>query len=111
MIIYATPPPSNHSVLTIFYLSKIPRNDSVTVYLTKGLTMSIVKVIEIISEGKTIDEALKAAVQEASLTIRDIKQIDIEHIGAKVDKNQITKIRINAKISFVVHHENLANGK
>ncbi len=37
--------------------------------------MSIVKVIEVICEGKTIEAALKAAVREASKTI---KQIDLK---------------------------------
>ena len=35
--------------------------------------MSIVKVIEVISEGKTIEAALQNAVKEASKTIKDNK--------------------------------------
>lgn len=67
--------------------------------------MSIVKVIEVISEGKTIDEALKSAVEEAGMTIKNIKQVNVEHIEALVgDDNKISKIRINSKISFVVDH-------
>lgn len=66
--------------------------------------MSIVKVIEVISEGSSIDEAIKAAVLEASKTVEGIKQINVDHIEARVEKNQITKFRVNSKISFVVHH-------
>ncbi len=66
--------------------------------------MSIVKVIEVISEGKTIDDALKAAVKEASQTIENIKQINVDHIEGLVEGNEIKKIRINSKISFVVDH-------
>jgi flavin-binding protein dodecin len=66
--------------------------------------MSIVKVIEVISEGATVDAAIKAAVEEASKTIKDIKQVNVEYIEGLVDNNKVTKIRINAKISFVVHH-------
>lgn len=66
--------------------------------------MSIVKVIEVISEGNTIDEALKAAVKEASKTVENIKQINVEHIEGIVEGQQITKIRVNSKISFLVHH-------
>lgn len=66
--------------------------------------MSIVKVIEVISEGNTIDEALKAAVVETSHTVKDIKQLNVEHIECLVEGQQIKKIRIISKISFVVHH-------
>lgn len=66
--------------------------------------MSIVKVIEVISEGGTIDEALKNAVIEASKTVENIKQINVDHIEGVVENKQIKKIRINCKISFVVEH-------
>jgi hypothetical protein len=66
--------------------------------------MSIVKIIEVISEGKTIDEALQSAVAEASKTIQEINQIDISHIRAIVENNTISKIRITAKLSFLVKH-------
>ena len=67
--------------------------------------MSIVKVIEVISEGKTIEDGLKAAVKEASKTIKHIKQIDLKWVHAHVEKNKITNFRVTAKISFVVHHK------
>lgn len=66
--------------------------------------MSIVKVIEVISEGNTVDDAIKAAVVEASKTLKNIKQVNIENIEARVDNNKVTKIRVNCKISFVVDH-------
>ncbi len=66
--------------------------------------MSIVKVIEVISEGETIEKAIVNAIKEASHTIQDIKQIDVEHIHAKVENGHVTKYRIDARISFVVKH-------
>lgn len=68
----------------------------------KGVSMSIVKVIEVISEGSTIDEALQSAVTEASKTLKDIKQINVNHIEGIVEGKKIKKIRINSKISFVL---------
>jgi len=65
--------------------------------------MSVVKIIEIISEGKTIEEAVESAIKHASQTIKDIHQIDIKHIHAKVENNRVTKYRIDAKISFIIH--------
>lgn len=66
--------------------------------------MAIVKVIEVISEGDTVDAALAAAVKEASKTIENIRQVNVQHIEGLVEGNKLKKIRINAKISFVVEH-------
>ena len=66
--------------------------------------MSVVKIIEIICEGKTIEDALSAGVREASKTIKNIKQIDVKWIHAHVENEKITGYRVNAKISFVVEH-------
>lgn len=66
--------------------------------------MSIVKVIEVISEGSSVDEAIKAGVLEASKTVENIRQINVDHIEGLVDKNKVTKFRVNSKISFVVEN-------
>lgn len=66
--------------------------------------MSIVKVIEVISEGESVDAAIKSAVAEASKTVEGIKQINVEHIEGLVENNKVTKFRINSKISFIVKH-------
>lgn len=71
--------------------------------------MTIVKVIEVISEGATVDAALKSAVEEAAKTVQNIRQINVEHIEGIVENNKIIKIRINAKLSFLVDHS--INGK
>ncbi|MBA3720768.1 MAG: dodecin domain-containing protein [Parachlamydiaceae bacterium] len=66
--------------------------------------MSIVKVIEVISEGQSVDEAIKSAVLEAAKTIENIRQVNVEHIEGLVENNKVTKFRVNCKISFVVMH-------
>jgi flavin-binding protein dodecin len=67
--------------------------------------MTIVKVIEVISEGKTIDEAVKAAVSEAAKTVEYIRQVNVEHIEGLVENSKVVKFRVNAKISFLVNHD------
>ncbi len=67
--------------------------------------MSVVKIIEIVCEGKSIEEAMNAGIKEASKTIKNIKQIDVKWIHANVEKNKISKFRVNAKISFVIEHK------
>jgi flavin-binding protein dodecin len=66
--------------------------------------MSVVKVIEIMCEGKTIEGALNAGLKEASKTVKHIKQIDVKWIHACVENDKISCYRVNAKISFVVKH-------
>lgn len=66
--------------------------------------MSIVKVIEVLCEGKSIEDALSSGVKEASKTIKHIKQIDVKWIHAHVENEKITSYRVNAKISFVIEH-------
>ncbi|MDE3055903.1 MAG: dodecin domain-containing protein [Verrucomicrobiota bacterium] len=66
--------------------------------------MSIVKVIEVMCEGDSIEAALSAGVQEAAKTIHNIKQIDVKWVHGHVENNKITKYRVNAKISFVIEH-------
>ena len=64
--------------------------------------MPVAKVIEIIAEGKTIEDAMHNALNEAKKSIRGIKSIDVEHIHAKVKEDKISALRVVTKISFVV---------
>ena len=64
--------------------------------------MAIVKVIEIIAEGDSVENAVSAAVDEASKTVRNIKTVYVKDIQAIVQDNKVAKYRIDAKVSFVV---------
>ena len=64
--------------------------------------MAIVKVIEVLSEGKTIEKAVDSAIKDASKTVFSIKSVYVQDIQAIVKSNKVSKYRINAKISFVV---------
>lgn len=66
--------------------------------------MSIAKVIEVISEGKSIDEAIRSAVAEAAKTVKEIKQVNVKHIEALVENEKVVKFRVNVKVTFVVEH-------
>jgi flavin-binding protein dodecin len=66
--------------------------------------MSIVKVIEVICEGETVEAAMNSGIAEAAKTIEGIKQINVNHVEGIVENNKIVKYRVNAKVSFVVHH-------
>lgn len=66
--------------------------------------MSIVKVIEVICEGSSIEDALNSGVKEAAKTVHHIKQVDVKWIHAHVENDRIVKYRVTANISFVIHH-------
>ena len=64
--------------------------------------MSVAKVIEIHSEGNSIEGAAEAALEEASKTVDQIRSLYIEDIKVIVKDNKISKYRLNTKVSFVV---------
>lgn len=63
---------------------------------------SVVKVIELISEGNTVEAAMQSAVTEAAKTLHNIKQVNVEHIEGHVENNKITKFRVILKVSFLI---------
>jgi flavin-binding protein dodecin len=69
---------------------------------SKEIIMSIAKVIEVLAEGESIEEAVQAAVSEAGTTVRQIKHVYVEGLQAIVEDNQVSKYRVNAKLTFVV---------
>jgi flavin-binding protein dodecin len=68
----------------------------------KEAFMSIAKVIEVLAEGDSIDEAIQTAVSDAASTVRQIKHVYVEGIQAIVKDNQVRKYRVNVKLTFVV---------
>ena len=64
--------------------------------------MAIVKVIEVIAEGNTVENAIKNAASEASKSVRNVKHINVENIQGIVEDGKVTTFRVNAKVSFLV---------
>ncbi|HMQ68352.1 MAG TPA: dodecin family protein [Ignavibacteria bacterium] len=65
--------------------------------------MAIVKIIEVIaSSEKSLDDAIRNAVKEASKTIHNIDSVYIENIKAHVKDGNVTTFGCNCKISFRV---------
>ncbi|WP_440998569.1 dodecin family protein [Fodinibius sp. SL11] len=64
--------------------------------------MSLAKVIEVIAEGDTMEQAVENAVKQASETVNNIKSVYCENIQGIVENNRIEKYRVNAKVTFVV---------
>jgi flavin-binding protein dodecin len=64
--------------------------------------MSLAKVIEVIAEGPTMEEAVENAVIDASKTVHNIKSVYVENIQGIVEGNSISKYRVNVKVTFVL---------
>lgn len=65
--------------------------------------MAVIKVIEIIAEGKTIEDAIESGIKEASKSVRGIKSAWADGIQALCDaKGTVNKYRVNLKLSFLV---------
>ena len=64
---------------------------------------NVVKVIELLAESeKSWEDAAREAVERAAKTLTNIRSVYIEHLEAKVEKNKITRYRLNTKISFLL---------
>jgi dodecin len=65
--------------------------------------MAVVKIIEILAESeKSWEDATKVALDEAKKTVRNIKSVYVKDFQAIVENDEITRYRVNVKISFVV---------
>ncbi len=64
--------------------------------------MSIAKVIEVLAEGDTVEDAIKNAVAEASKTVKNIRSAYVSDIQAIVRNDTIVKFRVNVKLSFII---------
>lgn len=63
--------------------------------------MAVVKVIELIaSSEKSIDDAIRSAVEEASRTIHNIDSVFVKDIKAHVKDGKITTYGVICKVSF-----------
>ena len=64
--------------------------------------MAIVKVIEVLAEGDSMEGAVQSALKEASQSVRNISEVYVKDFQAIVENDQVTKYRVNAKVSFLV---------
>lgn len=64
--------------------------------------MSIAKVIEVLAEGDSIEQAIENAVQEAGRTVRNIRSVYLAETQAIVRDGKIVKYRVNTRLTFVL---------
>lgn len=65
--------------------------------------MSVLKVIELLGNSTvSFEDAVKNVITEASKTVKNIKSVYVKDMQVKVNNNQITEYRVNAKVSFSI---------
>lgn len=93
-----------HWILDLRFLDLKPKIDYIRLphhLSNKTLAMPIVKVIEVIaSSDKSIDDAIRTAVTEASKTVRNIDSVFVKDIKAHVKDGKVTTFGVICKISF-----------
>lgn len=63
--------------------------------------MSIVKVIELLSESdQSWEDATRKAVAEAAKSVRGITSVYVSEFQATVENDEVKNFRVNVKISF-----------
>ena len=63
--------------------------------------MSVVKVIEIMSESpNSWEEATRLGIEKASKTLKHIKSAFVQSQSVKVDAGKVTEYRVTLKVSF-----------
>ncbi|HKJ34854.1 MAG TPA: dodecin family protein [Balneolales bacterium] len=67
--------------------------------------MALAKVIEVLAEGISIEDAIEKSVKQSTETVQNVKNVYVEHIQAVVEDNEVVKYRINAKVTFVIEHK------
>lgn len=65
--------------------------------------MSVLKVIELLTESsKSWEDAVQVAVKEASKSLKNIRAVNVNNQSCVVEKNKISKYRVNVRITFEV---------
>ncbi|MDG1288016.1 MAG: dodecin family protein [Rickettsiales bacterium] len=63
----------------------------------------MLKVIELLSESeKSWEDATKKGVKHAGKTIKHIRSAYVQEFSTVVEDNEVTKFRVNVKITFEV---------
>jgi len=64
--------------------------------------MAVAKVIEVMGEGSSIEEAVETAVQGAGDSVRNIQNVWVQDIKGVVEGGSVTRYRVITKITFLV---------
>lgn len=65
--------------------------------------MAVMKTIEVLSDSpKSFEDAVQTAITRTSKTVKNIKSAYINEMSTQIEKDKISKYRVNVKITFQV---------
>ncbi len=63
----------------------------------------MLKVIEVLADSpKSWEDAVRSAVAETAKTVKHVRSCYVQEMSTVVEKNAVTKFRVNVKIAFEV---------
>ena len=67
--------------------------------------MSVTKVIELVgSSDKSWEDAVRSAVQEAAMTVKNISSVSVRNLMAEVADGSVKNFRADVRLSFTVEN-------
>jgi dodecin len=64
--------------------------------------MSIARTTEIIAAGSSVEDAINNGVARATKTLKNVEEVWVQGVKARVDGNRITEYRVSMKVTFVL---------
>jgi flavin-binding protein dodecin len=66
--------------------------------------MAVLKVIEVLTDSDTSwEDATRKAEKQAAKTVKNIKSVFVQSQSAVFDGNEVSKFRVNLKITFEIN--------
>lgn len=65
--------------------------------------MTTAKIIEVSSQGASVEEAINNGVKDAGKSVKGIKSVYVKEIQAIVENQEVTGFRTLLKITFVIN--------
>lgn len=64
--------------------------------------MSVARITEINAAGSSVENAIENGVARASETLKNVEQVWVQDIKARVTDGKVDEYRVNMKVSFVL---------
>lgn len=64
--------------------------------------MSVARTTEIIAAGSSVEDAINKGVARATETLKNVQEVWVESIKARVDGGKVAEYRVVMKVTFVL---------
>lgn len=69
---------------------------------TKEANMSVARTTEISASGSSLDNAVQNGVDRATKTLKNVEQVWVKDIKARVANGSVSEYRVDMKVTFVL---------